>query len=283
MTSVPSPIVAGDAVEPLHLYILKPWFMPRKYRDVANALEELIQASQTGNGTIVLNDEAHADLSMRPGGDGKVCFTLYHPALPALASQDSHDEEPPATDYITSALRGLSGLFLNSSSESTLPLVPSHALWGTVEPDMSSVLPVLRGAAHFLRCLRLSVTEQLQCTVEVYRVVEDVDAEPDDMLCSPFIPDGENLWRGGVLEVIPDRKTKYGLTVINKGDKSVYHFYLREGQTRDAGFFKVLVSESPVEPPCFEHGSPFGKDTITGVEKADVWPRLSVTTIPVVM
>lgn len=93
------------------------------------------------------------------------------------------------------------------------------ALYHTAILDPQCIVPALRSASHFFWHLRRSPEKNClrnRVGVEVHELVEDDEAELEDDLMPPLVRNGDDLFRGGVVDVLADSEAKYGVTVRNK-------------------------------------------------------------------
>ncbi|KZV62932.1 hypothetical protein PENSPDRAFT_641580 [Peniophora sp. CONT] len=267
--------------------------LSKDLRPVMEALAKELQLQQeAGSPSILLGDEAQADLSVR-ARDGVIEY------------------------LIGDSLINIHGL---------------NRLCQTTKAETRFIHPVLRAASHFFWHLHRSPKKNLlrsKVTVEVFRIEEDEDGELDEDLQSPLVTRGDNLLQAGVVNVVADHKTMYGVRVINnvsvplhvwafffdcsdlsiseyykppvtgrgaepnlpgKGELSMgygagggrpYKYFLRPNQDLDVGFLKLFISTEQVDLSSIEQRSPFITTDPRAPEKEKMKPKPIWDTVPI--
>ncbi|KZV74054.1 hypothetical protein PENSPDRAFT_682235 [Peniophora sp. CONT] len=244
---------------------------PESRRSILEALSKVYQPRTSGPAILLVDDAAHADLSIL-SSTSEVQYIIHEPLITAC---------------------GLSGLRQSTTAET------------------KAIYPVFRAAAHFFRFLRFSPNENRLrdlVHVEVYALEIDEEGELGPDLRRPWVTCGSSLYDSGFVDVVADDDTAYGIKVRNDSNTSFhvwafyfdcsglaiseyykpptiggaepslpargaltigygaggglpYTFFLREGQNLDVGFIKLFISPEPVDFSSIEQRSPF-KDPI---------------------
>ncbi|VDB92134.1 unnamed protein product [Peniophora sp. CBMAI 1063] len=129
-----------------------------------------------------------------------------------------------------------------------------HALYHTVMPDSRYILPALRSASHFFWHLRRSPEKnrlRSKVDVKVHALVEDDEAELDDDLMPPLVRNGDDLFRGGAVDVVADSKAKYGVTIRNKTSVPlhVWVFYFDCSDLSITEYYRSPTADQPILLP----------------------------------
>ncbi|KZV62347.1 hypothetical protein PENSPDRAFT_642315 [Peniophora sp. CONT] len=185
------------------------------------ALARELEMQQTSSQAILLSDEKSADIGIRVREDGTIEFVILDPLITAYGIR---------------------------------------SLYPAVKPDARFIHPILRGASHFFWHLRRSPEKNMlrnKVDVEVSELVEDIDAELDEYLCSPLKRTGDNLFRGGAVDVVADSKRTYGVAIQNKTavPMHVWAFYFDCSDLSIFEYYRPAAVGPDAEPMLPAHGT----------------------------
>ena len=130
-------------------------------------------------------DEAAADLSVHEC-DGRVEYFLNDPLVRSFGLQKLYRETPAETRYVHPILRAATHFFWHFKRS----------------PDLSS--------------LRASID------VQIHELQKDEEAELDLYLRAPYKTHGPNLNRDGIVDVVADDVTAYGVTIESSVNTPLY-------------------------------------------------------------
>lgn len=163
----------------LRLHITGP--TDSNHRCILDALEEVVQTHQASGSPVIfmVDDPSQANLSVCAAG-GDITYTIHDRSI---------------TD------RGVS------------------QLWRTTVAESSAVQPVLSAAAKFFWHLHHAPTRKDdlkgRIEIQVFELEPDFNADLGADLRRPYIAHGDDLARSGVVDVIADDDTPYGIRVRN--------------------------------------------------------------------
>ncbi|VDB96090.1 unnamed protein product [Peniophora sp. CBMAI 1063] len=212
---LPSPCFAfqtsmGQA-EALRMYIPP----SEDLRSVIEALAKELQLQEdSGSPPILLGDQKSAHISVRARDDGEIEYMI------------------------------------NDS------LITIHGLTSfcrTTKPDERFIHPVLRAASHFFWHLHRSPQKNMlrsKVSVEVHSLEQDEEGEIDENLDAPWVPSSANLLKNGVVNVVADSETVYGIKMTNAVTVPlhVWAFYFDCSDLSIMEYYRPAVTGGGAEP-----------------------------------
>ncbi|VDB92291.1 unnamed protein product [Peniophora sp. CBMAI 1063] len=123
----------------------------------------------------------------------------------------------------------------------------SRQLQYSTKPSVRSIHRVLNSAAHFFRLFH-NRPKQPRLHVEFHALVQDEDAELGPDLRRPWAISGPNLYNSGLVDLVADDDTPYGIAVHNTSDRPlhVWAFYFNCSTLSITEYYR---------PPRFERGA----------------------------
>ncbi|PVF99210.1 hypothetical protein CPB86DRAFT_814161 [Serendipita vermifera] len=128
-----------------------------------------------------------------------------------------------------------------------------------VNPEAADIIHVLRHAAHYYWHLRRTSSDKnLINAVDVeLTALREVDGEYYDDLSPMRVPGGPNLNVDGVVNIVVDKRTMYGIKLVNKTSRPLYPylFFFDSGDLSITPYFQSPSSGGRVDAPLRPKGS----------------------------
>ncbi|KZS99633.1 uncharacterized protein LAESUDRAFT_718559 [Laetiporus sulphureus 93-53] len=229
------------------------------FESVLDILSGCLLAHALAQSGVVLQVKARVAEELR------ICIASkkeLHDVFKAVAEEMESETSPYSKIILVDASLALLKADLQNGSvvfDNLDPLVARYKptrLSFNVSADADTVCPVLRSAAHYFWHLRRTNT---QAALRHDVLVEFTELTfPDDDLLADARPCRPNLNVDGVVELIVDEDTKYGIRIVNGTNLPLYPalFFFESTNLKIESYYQPpTAGQFTVDPPLEPHGS----------------------------